>query len=96
MVILYGMGMKPEHIWTRDIDESQYPPEIEKLIGTKIVHTTPDGIEELVFAGAGRLINEPYNPKYGYHEGNIVPIYSLEGPDGTVLPVVLAKGMQLN
>lgn len=59
MVVLFGMGMRPEQIWVRDILEEDYPEEICALGGTKILHTIPDGIEEMTFVGAGRLINEP-------------------------------------
>lgn len=93
MVVLYGMGMKPEQIWVSDITEEEYPKEIRNLIGTKIVHTTRDGIEEMKFVGAGRLINEPFDSGYGYRNGSIVPVYSLEGEDGTEIPIVPANGM---
>ena len=91
MVVLFGMGMRPEQIWVRDILEEDYPEEICTLGGTKILHTIPDGIEEMTFVGAGRLINEPYNKEFGYHNGSVVPIYSLVSSSGEEIPIVPAN-----
>lgn len=91
MVVLFEMGnVKPEQIWVTEIDESKYPDKIKALIGTKIAYNTREGVETMLFAGAGKLINQPFNSAFGYNNGDIVPIYALQGDKGE-LPIVPAS-----
>lgn len=96
MVYLFGMGIKTEQIWVTEIDEDAYPPQIKNLIGTKLVHTTQNGNETMEFAGAGRLINQPYNLGFGYNEGDIVPIYAIPDGRGQEEPIALARNLVPN
>lgn len=96
MVYLFGMNIKTEQIWVTEIDEDMYPAHIKNLIGTKLVHTTQNGNETMEFAGAGRLINEPYNPGFGYKNGDIVPIYAVPNGKGQEEPIALARNLVPN
>ena len=89
MVTLFGEDMKPELIWVRDIDENDYPEEIRSLAGT---NAQVEG-DEMYFVSAGRLINEPYDSGYGYHNGSIVPVFAFRTADGRELPIVPAYNM---
>lgn len=93
MVYLFGNGIKPEQIWVTEIEQNECPYSVRRLIGTELVHNTAEGREVLECVGAGRLINQPYNPGFGYREGDIVPIYAMPIGRGQEEPIVLARNM---
>lgn len=93
MICLIGMNNKMEQIWVTDVDIDECPDSIRKLKVTKIIHHTQNGEEILEFAGAGRLINQPYDASFGYDNGDIVPIYAISGENGEEEPIGLARNM---
>ena len=96
MVYLFGIGIKAEQIWVTEVGEMFYPAHIKKLIGTKIERTTSSGNETMEFAGAGRLINQPYNPMFGYSKGDIIPIFAIPDGCGQEEPIALARNLVPN